>query len=40
MQMAGACFGELCVRARTDRVTRRLGREALAEHELDMGIGL
>jgi hypothetical protein len=40
MQMAEACFGELGVHARTDRETRRLRREAPAEHELDMGIGL
>jgi len=40
MQMADACLGELGVPARADRVTRRLGREAPAEHELDMGIGL
>ena len=40
MQMADACLGELGVHARADRVTRRLGREAPAEHELDMGIGL
>ncbi len=40
MQMADACLGELGVPARTDRVTRRVGREAPAEHELDMGIGL
>ncbi len=40
MQMADAFLGELGVHTRTNRVTRRLGCEAPAEHELDMGIGL